>query len=63
MKVLITPHVKVFLGTSYCSCVHTARNAKVTSTRNVNKKTDETEGERFYEAYLEHTRTSTMKLL
>ena len=34
MKVLITSHVKVFLGN-----IHTARNAKVTSTRNVYEKT------------------------
>ena len=35
----ITSHVKVFLGSKY---IHTARNAKVTSTRNVYKKINET---------------------
>ena len=35
MEVLIIFHVKVFLGNKYDSYVHTARNAKVTTTRNV----------------------------
>ena len=39
MEVLITSHVKVFLGNKYNSYIHTARNAKVTSTRNVYEKT------------------------
>ena len=39
MEVLITSHVKVFFGNKYNSYVHTARNAKVTSTRNVYEKT------------------------
>ena len=51
MEVLIRFHVKVFLGNKYNRYIHTARNAKVTSRR--------TEEERFSEAYLELTRTST----
>ena len=39
MEVLITSHVKVFLGNECNSYIHTARNAKVTSTRNVYEKT------------------------
>ena len=39
MEVLITSHVKVFLGNKHNSYIHTARNAKVTSTRNVYEKT------------------------
>ena len=39
MEVLVTSHVKVFLGNKYNSYIHTARNAKVTSTRNVFEKT------------------------
>ena len=39
MEVLITSHMKVFLGNIYNSYIHTARNAKVTSTRNVCEKT------------------------
>ena len=31
--------MKVFLGNKYNSCVHTARNVKVTSTKNVYEKT------------------------
>ena len=62
MEVLITFQMKVFLDNKYNSYIHTARNAKVTSTRNVYEKTNETEEERFSEAYLEPTRTSTMKL-
>ena len=37
MEVLITSHVKVFLGNKYNS-IHTARNARVTSARNVYEK-------------------------
>ena len=33
MEVLITSHTKVFLGNKYNSYMHTARNAKLTSTR------------------------------
>ena len=32
MEVLITSHMKVFLGNKYNIYIHTARNAKVTST-------------------------------
>ena len=39
MEVLITSHMKVFLGNIYNSYIHTAQNAKVTSTRNVCQKT------------------------
>ena len=39
MEVLITSDVKVFLGNKYNSYIDTARNAKVTSTRNVYEKT------------------------
>ena len=39
MEVLITSHMKVFLGNKYNSYIHTARNAKVTSTKIVNEKT------------------------
>ena len=39
MEVLILSQVKVFLGNKYNSYIHTARNAKVTSTRNVYEKT------------------------
>ena len=39
MEVLITSHMKVFLGNKYNSYIHTARNAKVTSTRIVYEKT------------------------
>ena len=39
MEVMITSNVKVFLGNKYNSYIHTARNAKVTSTRNVYEKT------------------------
>ena len=38
MEVLITSHTKVFLGNKYNSYIHTARNAKVTSTRIVYEK-------------------------
>ena len=60
MKVLITSHMKVFLGNKYNSYIHTARNAKVTSTRIVYEKT--VMKRKFSEAYLEPTGTSTMKL-
>ena len=39
IEVLITSHRKVFLGNKYNSYMHTARNAKVTSTRIVYEKT------------------------
>ena len=39
MEVLITCHMKVFLANKYNSYVHTARNAKITSTRTVYEKT------------------------
>ena len=39
MEVLITSYVKVCLGNKYISYIYTARNAKVTSTRNVYEKT------------------------
>ena len=38
MEVLITSHVKVFLGNKYNSHIHTAQNARVTSARNVYEK-------------------------
>ena len=43
MEALITSHIKVSLGNKY-SNILTARNAKVTSTRIVYEKTNETEG-------------------
>ena len=39
MEVLITSHMKVFLWNKYNSYIHTARNAKVTSTRIIYEKT------------------------
>ena len=39
MEVLITSHMKAFLGNKYNSYIHTAQNAKVTSTRIVYEKT------------------------
>ena len=39
MEILITSHVKAFLGNKYNSYIHTARNVKVTSTRIVYEKT------------------------
>ena len=39
MEVSITFHAKVFFGNKYNSYIHTARNAKVTSTRNNYEKT------------------------
>ena len=50
------------LGNKYINYIHTAQNAKVTTARNVYGKTNETEEERFSEAYLEPTQLSTMKL-
>ena len=58
MDVLITSHMKVFLGNKYSSYIHTARNA-VTSIRVVCEKT--VMKRRFSEACLERTRTSTMR--
>ena len=53
MEVLITSHMKIFLGNKSKSYKHTARNAKVTSTRIVYEKTV-TKCE-FSGAYLETT--------
>ena len=39
MEVLITSHMKVFLGNKYNSYINTAPNANVTSTRTVCEKT------------------------
>ena len=39
MEILITSHMKVFLGNKYNSYIRTAPNAKVTSTRIVYEKT------------------------
>ena len=39
MEVLITSCVKALLGNKYNSYIHAARNAKVTSTRDVYEKT------------------------
>ena len=39
MKILITSHLKVFLGKKYNSSIHTAQNSKATSIRNVYEKT------------------------
>ena len=39
MEVLITSHMKVFLGNTYNSYINTASNAQVTSTRIVYEKT------------------------
>ena len=39
MEVLITSHMKLFLGNKYSSYIHNPRNAKVTSTRFVYEKT------------------------
>ena len=60
MEVLITSHIKVFLGKKYNSYIHTARNAKATSTRTVCEKT--VMKEVYSEVYLEPTRKSTAKL-
>ena len=38
MEVFITSHIKVFLGNEYNGYLHTARNAKLTSTGNVYEK-------------------------
>ena len=39
MEVLITSHIKVFLGNKYNSYIHTAQNTNVTSTRIIYEKT------------------------
>ena len=39
MEVLIASHLKRFLGNKYNTYIRAARNAKVTSTRNVYEKT------------------------
>ena len=39
MEVLTKYHVKVFLGNKYNSYIHTVRNGRVTSARNVYEKT------------------------
>ena len=39
MEVLITSHVKVFVGNEYNSYIHSALNAKATSPRIVYEKT------------------------
>ena len=39
MKVLVTSHVKVFLGNKYNSYIHAAKNAKLISTKYVYEKT------------------------
>ena len=39
MEVFITSHLKVFLGNKYNSYMHTARNGKITATRNFYEKT------------------------
>ena len=39
MKILIRSHVKIFLGNKYNRYMHTHRNAKLTSTRNVYEET------------------------
>ena len=38
MEVLITSNMKIFLGNKYNIYIHTARNAKITSTRIVHEK-------------------------
>ena len=38
MEILIISHVKIFLGNKYTIYIHTAPNAKVTSTRNIYEK-------------------------
>ena len=40
MEVLVTYHVKVFLGNKYNSYIHTAGNAKLTSTETLFEKTE-----------------------
>ena len=73
MEVLTKYHVKVFLGNKYNSYIHTVRNGRVTSARNICEKTvmklkkclwencNETEEEKISEVYLEDNRRSTMK--
>ena len=53
MEVLITSHMKIFLGNKSNSYTHTARNANVTSTRIVYDKT--VMKRKFSGAYLETT--------
>ena len=53
MEVLITSHMKIFLGNKSNSYAHTARNAKVTSTGIVYEKT--VMKREFSGAYLETT--------
>ena len=53
MEVLITFHMKIFLGNISNSYKHTARNANVTSTRIVYEKT--VTKRKFSGAYLETT--------
>ena len=53
MEVLITSHMKIFLSNKSNSYTHTARNAKVTSTRIVYEKT--VMKREFSGAYLETT--------
>ena len=38
MEILVTSHMKAFLGNKYNSYIHTVQNAKVTSTRIVYEK-------------------------
>ena len=59
MEVLITSHMKVFLGNKYNNYIHTARNAKVTSARIIYEKTVM---KRKVFRGVEHTQTSPMKL-
>ena len=40
MEFLVTYHVKVFLGNKYNSYIHTAGNAKLTSTKTLFEKTE-----------------------
>ena len=44
IEVLITSHMKFFLGNKHNSHIHTARNAKLTSTKIVYEKANQTEG-------------------
>ena len=66
MEVLITSCVKALLGNKYNSYIHPARNAKVTSTRDVYEKTvlkrkNKSFQRRIYNA-LEHLRFLRKKL-
>ena len=60
MEVLITSHMKVFLGNKYNSYIHTARNAKVTSNRIAYEKT--VMKRKVFRGVFRTTRTSTMTL-